>query len=888
MKGVRAFHLALTLLSVAGSTSAQVPTPADTFGFEPGADYKLANYEQLSGYYRELAAASDRVILKTIGETTLGRPMLLLLISSEENLLERERHKQGSRRLALARGLSEDDAMRLAREGKAIVWIDSGLHATEVAHAQHAPEFAHWLATSESMEARRIRDNVIVLLMPVMNPDGLDMVVEWYERNLGTPFETAGVPFLYHHYIGHDNNRDWNMFTQKETRAVANQLYHEWFPQIVVNHHQPSPFPGRIWIPPPSDPINPNLDPLMVASYAELGYAMRRRFEEEGKPGVVSGIVFDNWWSGYMTTAPDFHNMIGVLTETAASGYASPSCHDRSDLPATFGGRASHVSTMQPSTHYTNPWLGGCWRLRDAVEYVLTASRAVADHAAKHRESYLFNIYRMGARQIARGNRAEGGPFAHVIALDEQHDPGAAVELLRVLSQAGIEIRRADRTFLADGTEYGVGTYVIPPQAFRPFVVDLLDLKEDPGDADVRSYDVTGYQHAYHMGVRVDRIQQPFPIPEQQVWRIPVPLGQVTGRGDFGHLLSPERNATFQAVNRLFQGGASVAWAEGGFDAAGGDWPAGTIVVRDAARDLLEELARELGVDFVGIDVAPKVRLHQGRLPRIGLYESWTANIDGGWMRFLFDHYEFPYTTLRDRDVRTADLSSYDVIVLPAQPAPSILTGHPPGTMPEEFVGGLGVEGAAALKRFVERGGMVVAVDGATDFVIEQFGLPVRNTLATVSDTDFTNSGTLLRLEVDTEHPLAYGMPREAVAFFVARRGSASRAFQVIPPAEWGDLRAPPQQVEVVARYSAQDVLLSGWARGHDRYLAGRSAMIRVMVGEGSAVLLGFRAHFRAQPHNTFKLLFRPLHHSTQGTTARTDASVGDAAGRRTGSGTKR
>ncbi|MCI0410100.1 MAG: M14 family metallopeptidase, partial [Acidobacteria bacterium] len=326
----------------------------DVFGFDPGTDYKLANFQQIVTYFKALDAASDRVVLEEIGKSTLGRTMILALISSEENLQNRAGHKETSRRLALARALDETEARRLSREGKVIVWIDGGLHASEVAHAQHTPELGHWLATSESEEAQLIRQQTILLLMPVMNPDGLDLVVDWYNKNLGTPFETAPLPELYHHYIGHDNNRDWYMFTQAETRAVANQLYHHWFPQIVYNHHQSSPFPGRIWGPPFENPVNPNLDPLVVSSINQIGEAMRKRFDEEGKPGYNSGIVFDMWWNGSMRGAPDFHNMLGFLTETAGYRYGTPHCYDPKEIPPTFGEQEAGTKFFERGHFYLN------------------------------------------------------------------------------------------------------------------------------------------------------------------------------------------------------------------------------------------------------------------------------------------------------------------------------------------------------------------------------------------------------------------------------------------------------------------------------------------------------------------------------------------------------
>jgi hypothetical protein len=843
--------------------AAQVPAPGDVFGFEPGTDYELANYDQVQRYFRELDAASDRVVVEEIGKSTLGRPMLLAMISSEANLANRERYREISRRLALARDLTDEQARRLAKEGKAIVWIDGGLHATEVAHGQMTPELAHWLATDESDEARQIREHVIVLLMPNMNPDGLDIVVAWYKRNLGTPYETAPLPALYHHYIGHDNNRDWYMFTQVETRAVARQLYHEWFPQIVYNHHQSGPFPGRIWGPPFAEPVNPNLDPLVVSSINQIGEAMRKRFDEEGKPGYSSGITYDLWWNGSMRGGPGFHNMLGFLTETALYRYATPRCYAPEEIPETFGERNGNLPAKSPSTDYTNPWRGGCWRLRDAMDYMLTASRAVLELAAKLKEEYLYNIYRIGKRQNARGERAEGGPFAYVIDPAAQHDAGAAIELLRIFRIAGIEIRQADRPFRAGGKDYPAGTYVIPPQAFRPFVVDLMepkvypDRRLYPGGPPEPPYDMTGYELSLQMGVRVDRLMEPFELPGPEVTEIPPPPGSIRGGGRYGYLLSHASNASVLATNRLLAGGAQVAWAMEPFEADGRQWPAGTIVIRSAGADAVRGLATELGLDFYAIDRAPAATVRQLRAPRIGLYKSHMANMDEGWIRWLLEKFAFQYENLSNTDIQRGDLRRYDIIILPKEGEDEILRGHAPGTMPAEYTGGVGPEGAAALKRYVEGGGWLLAIDEAADFAIHQFGLPIRNVVADLRPQEFFIPGSLIRIRVDSANPLAYGMPEEAIAFFVR-----SQVFDVVPPAIAGEKRAP-RDVDVFVRYAEEEFLASGWAHGARRYLAGRAAGVRVPVGRGQVVLLGFGPHFRAQPHNTYKLLFNPLHAST-------------------------
>ncbi len=831
-----------------------VPIPKEVFGFTPGEDFKVFRWAQDVEYFRKLDAASDRIVVEEIGKTTLGKPMLLALISSEANLKNRERYRAIARELALAKNGDDAKARALAKEGRAIVWIDGGMHSSEIANSHSMPELAHWMVTSESDEARRIRDNVILLLMPHLNPDGIDIVADWYLKNLGTPFETTTAPEIYHHYIGHDNNRDWYMFTQVETRAVAKQLYFEWFPQIVYNHHQSSPFPGRIWGPPMKNPVNPNLDPLLVSTVNQIGEHMRQRFDFEGKPGYNSGIVFDMWWNGSMRGVPDFHNMAGYLTETALYRMATPKCYAPEEIPDTFGERGSYLPAKTPSTDYTNPWLGGCWHLKDAIDYMVTASKATLDLAAKMKEDFLYNIWFMGRRQIARGERAEGGPFAYVIDLASQHDPTRVVEFLRTLRMAGIEIRQADAGFEAGGKAYPAGTYVIGPQAFRPHVVDLMepkvypDRRLFPGGPPDPPYDMTGYELGLQMGVRADRVTTPFTLPAREVTEVPVAAGGgVLGNGSAAFLLSPNLNLGVKAVNRLLKQGAQAGWA-----------PDGTIVITGVSRDAVDSVGKALGVRFDATDSVP-ADTRAVRAPRIGLYGSFLGNLDEGWTRWILEQYEFAYASLRNEDIRTKDLSQFDIILFSDEAEERILNGNLAGTMPPEFVGGVGVLGASRLREYVEGGGWVMAWDSAADFAISTFGLPLRNAVRDTRSTEFYVPGTLVRIVTRPQDPLAFGMEENAIAMF-----SDSQTFTIVPAASEGKQRAA-RDVDVYVEYAKKDFLASGWELGGARYLAGKVAAARVPVGKGQVVVSGFRPHWRGQPHDTFKLLFNPLFASTMG-----------------------
>jgi hypothetical protein len=857
---VVALFAALSLgRSLPAQVPGHVPAPADIIGFAPGEDYKLAPYGPIAAYFEALAASTDRMVLEKIGESTRGEPLYLAVISTPDNLRQIERYKQITRTLAYARDpdsgygsiLSEAQARELAREGKAVVWIDGGLHATEVAHGQLMPEMAHYFVTDESAETRKIRENTILLLMANMNPDGLNIVADWYMSNVGGEFEMARVPELYHHYIGHDNNRDWYMLTQVETQAVTRQLYHEWFPQIVYNQHQSSPFPGRIWMPPFADPVNPNLDPLLVSSLNQMGQSMRKRFDVEGKTGVNSGITFDLWWNGSMRGGPDYHNMLGFLTETAGAGYATPRCYGDDEIPESFGARNLNMPTRSRSTNYNNPWLGGCWSLRDAMDYMMTAAIGVADTGAKLKEDYLFNHYWMGRRQIERGMAAEGGPFAYVLDPHASHDPTTVVEFMDLMAQSGIEFLRADQAFEADGQRFAAGSYVIPPQAFRPYVVDLMepkqfpDRRQFPGGPPIPPYDMTGYELRFQMGLEAVNVDTPFDMPPGTWGEVDWTVGEVRGDG-VGYLVHPNSNWLYRGLSDLIGAGSAERTTRDA-DAT----PAGSYWLPELTALQARALADEFGLTLVHLEGGNRAITNAApasvRAPRVAIYRSWLAPMPEGWTRWVFDQYGIAWTNVWDADVREGALAEVDVLIVPSQDAEGIREGHAPGSMPAAFVGGLGDEGVAAVQRFVEQGGWLVAIDEAVDFAIEAFELPFRNTVAGVSSQDFFLPGSIIQLEVDSAHPLGWGVESDAVTLFARS--------QVLERTDGGTTPG----ITTPACYAASNYLISGWTLGGDEYLAGRTAVAQAEVGQGHVVLFGFEPHFRGQPRNTFKLLFNAV-----------------------------
>lgn len=832
-----------------GRRASAVPLPASIIGWEPCADYKLATYEQIADYFRALDAGTDRMQVTTIGTSAEGRAQLMAVISSESNMATLQRWKQISQRLAFARQLSPEVARHLAGQGKVVVWIDFGLHANEVAHAQVAPLLAWRLVTDESAEMRSIRENVVFVLVPNMNPDGTTMVANWFRSQLGSRYESADLPWLNHKYAGHDNNRDWFMFNMPESRNVARQLYEEWLPQIVYDHHQPGVFPARIFIPPFREPWNPHIPAAVKQGVADVGAAMAQRFAAEQKPGVISNVLYDSWWNGGMRSTPSFHNMIGILTETTHAS-PSPATYDPTRFPRTFP-NGQPVST--PSANYPAPWTGGVWRLRDTCDYMVTASLAVLDIAAKRREHWLYGMYQMGRDAIAAGGR-----HTYVIGMN-QWDPNAAVKLVNVLRLGGIDVRRATKAFSAGGRAYPIGTFLIPEaQAFRAHLRDLLNPQVYPETRDERAqperpYDITGWTLSYQMGVQVERVTVG-DVPSEAVTQASFPDSRREGTGAID-VLDPRVNETFIAVNRLLNANARVSRSTTALDVRGARLPPGAFIVSGA--DVFSR-TKGLGLTIRHIDRLPPSETAAIKSPRVGLYQGWGGNEDEGWTRWLLEQYEFPYRSLQDQTIRAGALrDAFDVIVLPDATYDDMRTGLSPGTLPEQYTGGMTAAGVANLASFVMEGGTLVTLGRASDLPILGFRLPVRDVTAGRADSQFLAPGSLLRLAVDPTHPVAYGMPSQAAAFF-----SHNSAFQVSEAARMApsvrEAGMSDVQVQPIARYPTSNVLLSGWMLG-EATIHGEAAAVEARLGRGRVIMLGFRAQHRGQAHGTFRMLFNAI-----------------------------
>ncbi len=847
-------------------------------GFRVGADFHLTTYDESLAYFQALAAASDRVQLREVGRTSEGRPWFMALVSSPQNLARVEEYREIARQLALPRGpagtapmLTDARARELARRGKAIVHIDGGLHASEVAHAQHTIQLAHDLAASDDAATVAMLDEAIVMLWPSVNPDGQNIVVNWYRGNVGGPYEVSSVPWLYQKYVGHDNNRDAYMLNMIESRVLA-RTWREWEPQIIYIHHQSSPFPTRIWLPPFAEPIATRVNPLMTRTVNAVGMLIAQALEERGQVGATHmGTGFDAWYPGYIDYMPMLRNIASWWTETALYAYATPKFYTLRDFPP--GRRALRAESL-----YSSPWRGGWWHLRDAVDYMLTASIATIDYAAKYRENLLYNRYQAGRDTILR----DEPPYIYIVPR-QQRDPVTAVELLRRLAFNGVRVSSLANPVRYDGIDYPAGTWAVPMnQENAALALQVLevqhypDLREYPEGPPEQPYDAAGWTLPYQMGVRVVAGQVPIdeamwgaltPLtataadwsetseanPETDPSRDPArfdslpgigfdtdanaaaivpPAGRLTGSGS-ALVLDPAQNNAYRALNRAWDLGARVSFTpapEGGrYHVAG---------LADASlTGIVEDLALQAARGTSGQATISR--------PRVGLYRPWTASMDEGWTRWVLERFDFEFESLRNADVRAGGLRQrYDVIVLPSISARSILNGHAPGTTRPRYAGGIGAEGVRALDAFVRTGGRLVAFNQATRFAIEQLGLPVADASAELERDEYFSGVSLLEGLVDMANPLAAGMPE---------RASLTSSFSpILDPGEEFD-------GEVIIRYAeAGSPLLSGYLLGEE-HLHGKAAAMRVAHGEGHVVLLGFAPQWRGQPFGTFRMIFNAL-----------------------------
>ncbi len=820
--------------------------PHEVFGHEMGAARRLVRWPALLSYFADVASASDRVQLDVLGSDTDGQPMVCLTISSPGNLGRLSELQEDQRRLADQRGLNPADRDRLVRSGRAIVLVTCSIHGTEIGGTQMTPELVYRLATSEEPDVLRILDDVVLLLVPSLNPSGLEMVADWYGRTLGTDHEGTNPPGMYHRYAGHDNNRDWFMQVLVENRLVIQKLHNVWRPQIVFDMHQMGSNGPRYVVPPFVDPYDQNVDPILQGAVNDLGTSMALELTAAGKTGVATGIIFDAFSPS--RSYQFYHGGVRILSEAASARIATPITITPAQLTEARG-----FDPLVPLQNHPVPWQGGEWTLRMIVEYNLVSVWAVLDHAARFRERWVRNFAAVQAHSLERDE-----PFAYLIPAPEtQRDPDTVADLIETLRLGSVEVLATTALFVAGEIRYPTGTLIIPiAQPFGAFARTLLevqrypDLRLYPGGPPRRPYDNTAHTLPLQLGVQAIEVADHFEFAAE-------PAGDVRVSGGLGHVIkadgsfvvSSRTNAAVRLVNAALSAGATVNRVT----RSGDDLPeAGAFMIDGLSATLIDEIAR---THHVSVDRADgsieSANLSRIAAPRIGIYQSWRGEAtDSGWTQLVLEQSGFAPTIVRNRDLRQGGIRQrFDAIILPQESAKAISEGNEPAQYPAEFAGGLGDLGAYHLRRFVDEGGTLIALDSASAYAISALYLPIRNVLETATAQEFFSPGSLVRLLLDPDHPVAWGMEREIAAMFVS-----SPAFEV--------RKSTGSQPAIIAQHAMSDQLLSGYLHGADQ-LAGRAALVEATFGRGRVILFGFRPQYRAQARGTYRLLFNSLYLAT-------------------------
>jgi len=753
-----------------------IPAPEDVLGFRPGDDRKLASWASIVDYFQKLDAASDRVKFEEIGKTTMGAPFVYATISSPENLSRLDEFKEIQDQLADPRTLgsptnprrADRKAQALIARGKTIVLITCGIHSTEVGSTLSSTLIAHRLASSNDPEIQEILRNTIVLLVPSLNPDGVDIVKNWYDKTLGTPYEGTEPPELYHKYVGHDNNRDWYAFTQVETQLTVDKLHNAWHPQIVHDIHQQGAFGSRLFLPPYMQPVEPNVPKQIVEGFTELGSYMAKEMRSAGFQGITTNSTYDAWTPARAYS--HYHGGVRILSETASARIASPRTVKFEELRARGdSGEGVNSPGYDPkveSETFGPVWRGGEWHLRDITNYMTTGAMTLLKHSAQNRERWLQRFYEIGKEAVRPRKSGE------LVAFKLERDVGWVdnwYHLVRLFERAGVAVEH---------TEKGI---IIPlDQPYEGFVRALLQVQHYPNLRDsaghpIPPYDVTAHTLSLLMGVRATPINAPFRA--RRLRRVTI-----------------ERS----------------------------DWEIPSL--------------------------------------RVALYKSHVPSMDEGWTRWLFTQLKPGSTSvsLVDSQINAGNLrEGFDTIIIPDQQPNAILNGHRKGAMPEEYTGGIGDKGVKALREFVELGGTLVCLNRASEFAIEQFKLPVRNVVDGLPRTNFFVPGSILRIELDTNHPIAKGMPKESIAWVENSPVFEISGTGVSPVSPTGKMPVP--HAKVIAWYPRdKDPLLSGWLLGGDR-IKGKAALVEVSYGKGRIILFGFRPQYRAQSLATYPLLFNAI-----------------------------
>jgi len=890
--------LLIALLSQSLLMAQTVPSPKSHFGFNIGDNYQLATFTQTEAYLKKIAAVSKKVKLQVIGKTEEGRNQYMVIVSDPSNLANIEKYKSISQKLAHAEDISLAEATQMANEGKAVVWIDGGLHATEVTGIHQWIESIYQLITRTDEETKRILKSTIILFVHA-NPDGQELVSNWYMRNIDTlKRTTSSLPRLYQKYIGHDNNRDFYMTNMQESKNMSRQQYVEWMPQVLYNHHQTGP-PGTVVAGPPyRDPFNYVYDPLLVTGIDALGAAMSSRLNAEGKPGYTmkAGSVYSTWWNGGLRTTAYYHNIIGLLTEII--GNPTPS-----NIPLVPQRLIPNSATPYPITPQK-------WYFKNSIDYSVSLNYAVLNYAARYKEELLLNIYKMGRHSIEAGSkdnwtlyskRAEAvaellktekvtgniDSFQTTVFNKVYKNPAnrdargyivtanqttSAIDFINILIQSGIKVEKANANFSVAGKNYPSGSYIVKTnQAFRPHVIDMFEPQDHPNDFQypggppVRPYDAAGWTPAFTMGIEFDRVLEDFNGPFETIayGSIQKPIGKINaGKETVGYSFSTKENAAYYAINTLLAMGVEVFKNKDQYFIASN-------TADKKLQETIELLSAEKGIIFNGVTAKP-TNMNDKIMPqRIALWDKYGGSMSSGWVRWIFEKYNFPFQLIYAKEIDASNLKDkYDVIVFVEGAIPSLKSElgnsyeekEPKAEdVPEMYQATLGKitaeKSIPALNAFLQNGGTIITI-GSSANLAYHLNLPVKNALVemvagkekTLPGEKFYIPGSVMQITLDNEYKANWGMNKNADVYF-----SASPVFKLLPDA------IARKEVVPLAWYASDKTLRSGWAFGQS-YLQDGVAAFEAKVGNGKLFVYGPEITFRGQTHSNYKMLFNQLY----------------------------
>ena len=814
----------------ANSQGAGPMSPEAFLGRPVGTDFELADWDQVSTWYRGLAK-SARVDVAKVGETTGGRDFLVTTISGEANMARLDEIREETRRIADPRGLTSEERAELVASATPVLFVSCSMHSTETAGTEFGMQFAWQLATSEEEPYRSAREKLVVVIVPTINPDGLDEVVHWYREQLGTAYEGAGLLSLYQHYAGHDNNRDWFGLSLEETRLVTEQIYKVWRPTVYWDVHQQGSNSERLFVPPFRDPLNPNLDPGVITGIDAIGSRALFDMTRRGFTGISTGVSYDMWWNGGNRNVPVRHNIIGLLTEAASVNIASPIFLSPGELRAP-----GDLPSYQPSNQFPDPWPGGWWRLADIIRYELGFGESLLGSLVRDREAYVDNAIAAAERAMqAAGAAGEpSAPRAWLLPMDNANQRGLR-RLVDILDRGGVEVHAATADFEADGRSYPAGTLIVKrDQPYGQHAKDLFEVQRYPAGA--APYDVSGWTLPILFGLRRVEVVADFEVEAELVVDAADAMAR-RGAGALPEILGGQDGDEWAALFAALAGGERVTFrVEGEL--------AGSFALGSALDFVADEETDEAPAEADRAEGEPAPgdkNFVLDHMPRIGLYSPWSGTMNEGWLRWVFDTYGVEYRTLRNETIRAGALAEIcDVIVLPSVGSGSLDRGRRPGSLPEAYARGLDPEGAIALEEFVRGGGRLVTMQSSALWANDLFGLELEE--RTRAAEDFSCPGSVLRA-VPGDGPLAAGLPASVPFFF-----SRSYAWEV--PEKEGQT--------TILRYAPKRVLYSGWIEGEEA-IEGQAAWVRATYGEGKIDLFGFRPQYRSWSEAAFPLLFRAL-----------------------------